>query len=92
MISLDPSATFAAFELREGTAQADRRFEWPSREKLLRTLTLRDYNTRIVLLGTTLLGLAAGLVGTFMLLRKQSLVGDVVSHAALPGIAVGYVV
>jgi len=55
--------------------------------KLSRVLTLRDYNTRVVLIGTLMLGVAAGMVGTFMLLRKRALVGDVVSHAALPGIA-----
>ena len=41
------------------------------------------YNTRIVLIGVSLLGLAAGVVGAFMLLRKRSLVGDAVSHATL---------
>ena len=55
-------------------------------------LLLQDYNTRIVLLGTLLLGVAAGLVGAFMLLRKRALVGDVVSHASLPGIAIAFLV
>lgn len=55
-----------------------------------RLLTLGDFNTRVVLLGTMLLGAAAGVVGTFMLLRRQALVGDVVSHAALPGVAVAF--
>lgn len=59
---------------------------------LLRLLTLSDYNTRIVLMGTTLLGASAGIVGTFMLLRKQALVGDLVSHAALPGVAIAFLV
>lgn len=56
----------------------------------LRLLTLHDYNTRTVLIGTLLLGVTAGLVGTFTLLRRQALVGDVVSHAALPGVAVAF--
>lgn len=60
--------------------------------RLMRVLTLRDYNTRVVLLGTTILGMAAGVVGTFMLLRKRSLVGDVVSHASLPGIVLTFIV
>ena len=51
---------------------------------------MQDYNTRIVALGTVLLGISAGMIGVFMLLRKRSLVGDVVSHAALPGIAVAF--
>lgn len=55
-----------------------------------RLLSLGDFNTRVVLLGTMLLGASAGVVGTFMLLRRQALVGDVVSHAALPGVAVAF--
>lgn len=61
-------------------------------DDLIRVLTLQDYNTRIVLAGTLLLGATAGLVGTFMLLRKRALVGDVVSHASLPGIAIAFIV
>jgi manganese/zinc/iron transport system permease protein len=57
---------------------------------MLRTLLLQDYNTRIVLLGTLLLGICSGVVGAFMLLRKKALVGDVASHAALPGIGIAY--
>lgn len=71
---------------------ADNRLVWPSREQILRVLSLRDYNTRIVLLGTVLLGICGGVVGTFMLLRKRSLVGDVVSHSSLPGIAIAFLV
>lgn len=50
------------------------------------------YNTRIVLLGTMLLGMCGGIVGAFMLLRKKALVGDVASHAALPGVGIAYLV
>ncbi|MFO1094486.1 MAG: metal ABC transporter permease [Planctomycetaceae bacterium] len=59
-------------------------------ERLERVILLRDPNTRTVLLGTALLGGMAGVVGVFMLLRRRSLVGDVVGHAALPGIAGGF--
>lgn len=48
-------------------------------------------NTPIVLLGTTILGVAGGVVGTFMLLRKRSLMGDVISHSALPGIVIAFI-
>jgi len=61
-------------------------------EQVLRVLTLRDHNTRVVVLGTMLLGLASGVIGTFMLLRKRALVGDALSHAALPGIALAFIV
>jgi manganese/zinc/iron transport system permease protein len=40
--------------------------------------------------GAAMLGVAAGAVGCFALLRRQSLQGDVVSHAALPGVAVAF--
>ena len=53
---------------------------------------LFDYTLRNVLLGTLLLGLGSGFVGTFVLLRKQSLVGDAVSHAALPGIVIAFLI
>jgi manganese/zinc/iron transport system permease protein len=67
-------------------------FKLPTGEELVNVLLLRDYNTRVVTFGTILLGITAGLIGVFMLLRKRSLVGDVVSHSALPGIAMAYLI
>ncbi len=64
----------------------------PSTQEFLNVIFMRDYNTRIVLMGTTLFGLSAGVVGVFTLLRKRSLVGDVVSHSALPGIGIAFLV
>ena len=64
----------------------------PPWEQVLRVLTLSDYNTRVVVLGVAMLGMAAGIVGTFTLLRKRALVSDAVSHATLPGIAVAWLV
>ncbi|MEC8332727.1 MAG: iron chelate uptake ABC transporter family permease subunit [Verrucomicrobiota bacterium] len=53
-------------------------------------LFLRDYNTRLVVLSTMLLGCACGLMGGFLLLRKRSLMGDTLSHATLPGVALAF--
>lgn len=39
----------------------------------------------MVFFGTMTIGLVAGALGAFAYLRKQSLISDVVSHAALPG-------
>ena len=49
-----------------------------------------DYTLRTVTLGAALLGGVSGALGTFAVLRRQSLMGDAVSHAALPGIALAY--
>jgi manganese/zinc/iron transport system permease protein len=57
----------------------------------IRVLTLQDYNTRIVVIGTICLGIAAGLIGSFTLLRKRALLGDALAHATLPGIAIAFV-
>jgi ABC-type Mn2+/Zn2+ transport system permease subunit len=54
------------------------------------TMILSDANMQWVLLGTMLLGIAGGVLGSFALLRKQSLVGDAVAHAALPGICIAF--
>lgn len=50
------------------------------------------YNTAVVLSGVSLLGALAGLVGSFAVLRKRSLTGDALAHAALPGVCLGYLV
>jgi len=46
----------------------------------------------VVVLGTTLLGLAAGVIGTFAYLRRRALMGDALSHATLPGIAAVFMI
>jgi len=46
-----------------------------------------DYPLQIITLGTAILGAVCGMLGCFTVLRKQSLLGDTISHAALPGIA-----
>lgn len=52
--------------------------------------TLADPNTQWVLGGTTLLGITSGVLGSFALLRKESLIGDAMAHAALPGICLAF--
>ena len=65
---------------------------WPSAAQFLRVLQLQDHNTRVVVIGAVLLGIAAGMIGTFMLLRKRALMGDAISHATLPGIGIAFLV
>ena len=50
------------------------------------------YNATLVTLGALLLGLAAGVTGTFLFLRKRALVSDAISHATLPGVALAFIV
>ena len=45
-----------------------------------------DHTFRTVALGCSLLGMVSGILGCFAVLRKQSLLGDAVSHASLPGV------
>jgi len=49
-----------------------------------------DYTVRTVALGAGVLGMVSGALGSFAVLRRQSLLGDVVSHAALPGIVIAF--
>ena len=51
---------------------------------------LADPNFRWVLAGSLLLGASSGALGAFALLRRRSLMGDVLAHAALPGIALAF--
>lgn len=41
------------------------------------------------LVAGTLIGIAGGILGSFALLRRMALVGDALSHVALPGLAIG---
>ena len=50
----------------------------------------QDHTLKTVLLGSGILGLTSGILGSFALLRKQSLLGDAISHSALPGIAIAF--
>ncbi|MCA9864918.1 MAG: metal ABC transporter permease [Anaerolineae bacterium] len=51
---------------------------------------LFDYTVRTVAMGAAVLGIVAGALGTFALLRRQSLLGDAMSHAALPGVLLAF--
>ncbi|MBP1154346.1 MULTISPECIES: metal ABC transporter permease [unclassified Paenibacillus] len=50
----------------------------------------RDPNMQWILLGSILLGLSSGVLGSFAYLRKQSLMGDALAHAALPGVCIAF--
>jgi manganese/zinc/iron transport system permease protein len=55
-------------------------------------LTLfQNYTFQTVALGSALLGLISGVLGSFAVLRKQSLLGDGVSHSALSGVVMAFI-
>ncbi|MBU5210168.1 metal ABC transporter permease [Heyndrickxia oleronia] len=51
----------------------------------------QDPNTQWILFGSVLLGISSGVIGCFAYLRKQSLMGDALSHAALPGVCLAFI-
>lgn len=53
---------------------------------------LADYTIQNVLIGATFLGVISGVLGSFAVLRQQSLLGDTLSHAALPGVCLGFII
>ena len=48
------------------------------------------YTVRVVVLGGSVLGAISGVLGCFAVLRRESLLGDALSHAALPGVAIAF--
>lgn len=53
---------------------------------------LADSTIRTVALGAALLGISSGVLGCFAVLRRQSLLGDTLAHAALPGVCLGFLI
>ena len=59
-------------------------------EQAARFFTFQDPSLRYALIGSILLGITCGLLGSFIVVRKMALVGDTLSHAVLPGVALGF--
>lgn len=51
-----------------------------------------DYTTLVISIGAGGLGLVSGMLGSYAVLKKNSLIGDAISHAALPGIAIAFII
>ena len=56
------------------------------------TFLFSDYTFLIVATATMFLGAISGILGSFAMLRKQSLLGDGISHATLPGVVLAFLV
>ena len=61
-----------------------------SSSQAARFFTFSDPSLRYALIGSILLGISCGLLGSFIVVRKMALVGDTLSHAVLPGVALGF--
>jgi len=59
-------------------------------QQALRFLSFKDPAVRFAVAGAVLLGISCGLLGCFIVVRKMALVGDTLSHAVLPGVALGF--
>src|SRR5688500_4161818 len=59
-------------------------------EQAIRFFTFQDPAVRSALAGSILLGISCGLLGSFIVVRKMALMGDALSHAVLPGVAIGF--
>jgi manganese/zinc/iron transport system permease protein len=46
--------------------------------------------TDLVVFGAILLGITSGVLGCFVVLRRQSLLGDAIGHSMLPGVCLGF--
>ena len=53
---------------------------------------LQDPAILKIVLGTILLSISSAIIGTFTLLQKRALSGDVIAHAILPGICISFMV
>ncbi len=49
-----------------------------------------DYTFKLILFATTIFGITSAIIGSFAFVRKQSLLGDVISHATLPGLSLAF--
>ncbi len=49
-----------------------------------------DYPVIITLIGALILGISSGVLSCYAVLRQQSLLGDAISHAALPGLCIAF--
>ena len=60
-------------------------------ERTSRFWQMQDQSVQIVVLGSMLIGISCGLIGSYVVTRRLSLFGDTLSHAVLPGIAIGFI-
>ncbi len=60
-------------------------------EDFITFFSFENYNIRIVVLGSILLGISSSVIGTFSFLQKKVLIADVVAHSILPGVGLAFI-
>ncbi len=93
MRRLLPLVILAVVVLGSGAAEAARINELSdstTMDRAARFFTFQDPSLRNALAGSMLLGVCCGLMGAFLVVRKLALMGDALSHAVLPGVALGF--
>jgi len=84
------AAAVLALSAQAEAARIGDMVETDAATQTLRFLSFQDQSLRLALLGSVLLGISCGLLGSFIVVRKMALVGDALSHAVLPGVALGF--
>ena len=59
-------------------------------DQIKRFFTFSDRGLQLSLIGALLFGSVCGLTGSFIVVRRMALFGDAISHAVLPGVAIGF--
>lgn len=60
------------------------------RDQAMEFINLANPAVRNAVFGALALGCVCGIMGCFILVRKLALMGDTISHAVLPGVAIGF--
>ena len=51
-----------------------------------------DYPVIVSLIGASFIGWTSGMISCYAVLKEQSLLGDAIAHAALPGICIAFLI
>ena len=81
---------FASYQLLEAKQiGSETQLDWVVQAE--RFLRMDDPSIQRVIVGCLIMGVSCGLIGSYVVTRRLSLFGDTLSHAILPGIAVGFI-
>ncbi|MDP0489000.1 MAG: metal ABC transporter permease, partial [Fusobacterium sp. JB020] len=55
-------------------------------------LILNNYVLIVIMIGTTLIGIVSGILGSIITLRKEALIGNALAHASFPGVMLSFMI